>query len=356
MNLDVVKLDEQRPVPSVLLVANAEPGHMGGYLATAAQTLGFDFRLADVRDAYRGNWLQRKLNWRLRGRRPARLSQYSKTIVRMAEDTRPTALVATGFAPLTAKSLRQISNLGVSTSIFLSDDPWNPKQRCRFIWPALLEYDAVFTPRTANQKQLERFGCKRVFYLPFGYDPATHRPDSSAEEVEASLTSDVLFVGGGDADRAELLRPLLDVNLHAAIYGGYWQRFPQYAKVWRGLGTMETVRRATFAAKVSVCLVRRSNRDGHVMRTFEAAATGGCLLVERTDEHLAIFGPEGHCVMYFSNSAELSAKCRAILADDSLQARLRAAVRTKIVDGSNAYADRLREMVDRSQTKGLLSK
>ena len=67
------------------------------------------------------------------------------------------------------------------------------------------------------------------------------------------------------------------------------------------------------AAKVNLCLVRRAKRDGHVMRSFEIAAVGGCMLAQDTDEHREIFGPEGEAVRLFSRrAAPARARCYAI--------------------------------------------
>ena len=60
-----------------------------------------------------------------------------------------------------------------------------------------------------------------------------------------------------------------------------------------------TIRAASASAKVCLCLVRRANRDGHTMRSFEAAAIGGCILAEDTADHREIFGPEDYAARYF---------------------------------------------------------
>ncbi len=54
---------------------------------------------------------------------------------------------------------------------------------------------------------------------------------------------------------------------------------------WRGVADQDTIRSASAAARVCLCLVRRANRDGHVMRSFEAAVIGGCILAQDTADH-----------------------------------------------------------------------
>src|SRR6516165_7140478 len=97
----------------------------------------------------------------------------------------------------------------------------------------------------------------------------------------------------------------------------------------------------TVAAKVDLCLVRRANRDGHVMRSFEIAALGGCMLAEDTTEHREIFGPDGEAVVYFRTAREAAERARAVLADPAERARLSAASRARISSGAHTYRDRL---------------
>jgi hypothetical protein len=77
------------------------------------------------------------------------------------------------------------------------------------------------------------------------------------------------------------------------VAGGYWEKYPALRTHALGLKPPEIIHALTAAAKVNLCLVRRANRDGHVMRSFEIAAIGGCMLVEDTEEHRAIFGGDG---------------------------------------------------------------
>jgi spore maturation protein CgeB len=102
----------------------------------------------------------------------------------------------------------------------------------------------------------------------------------------------------------------------------------------------------TAAAKVNLCLVRRANRDGHVMRSFEIAAIGGCMLAEDTDEHREIFGPEGEAVVYFRNAREAAERTRALLSNSSERKRLAAGLHRRIVGGAHSYVDRLAAMLE----------
>ena len=108
---------------------------------------------------------------------------------------------------------------------------------------------------------------------------------------------------------------------------------------------MEEQRRLYSEIPVSVCLVRRVNRDEHVMRTFEAAAMGACLVMEDTSEHRLLFGEHGECVLYFDSIGSMVDACRRLLADEELRNRLRLEVVRRIREGGHSYVDRLSSML-----------
>jgi len=101
----------------------------------------------------------------------------------------------------------------------------------------------------------------------------------------------------------------------------------------------------TRAAKVNLCLVRRANRDGHVMRSFEIAAAGGCMLAEDTGEHREIFGPDGEAVLYFRSAREAAERALWLLSMPDERARLAAAIRARAGRPNNSYRARLTSML-----------
>src|SRR5262249_53493098 len=112
-----------------------------------------------------------------------------------------------------------------------------------------------------------------------------------------------------------------------------------------GLQPPEALCALTTAAKVNLCLVRRANRDGHVMRSFEIAGLGGCMLAEDTTEHREIFGSDGEAIVYFCNPREAAERAQALLRDPAARARLSAAVQERISRGAHTYQDRLLSML-----------
>jgi spore maturation protein CgeB len=82
------------------------------------------------------------------------------------------------------------------------------------------------------------------------------------------------------------------------------------------------------------------------MRTFEAAAMGGCLLVENTSEHRELFGPNLERVVYFESVQELQSAARWLLAHEPDRRRMANAVHTHITRGAHTYRDRLRSILE----------
>jgi hypothetical protein len=338
--------------PRVLLVADPSPTQLGAHLIDAANSLGVDLQLCATPDAYRGPALVRKANWWLRGRRPARLDAFSANVLDTARAWRPDVVLTTGMAPVTAAVLVELGRLRIRRLNFSTDDPWNPVHAAPWFLQAVPHYDVVFSPRRATVDDLRRAGVARVEYLRFGYNPRAHYPEPPANDAERDrFAADVMLAGGADADRVRVVTPLIDAGFSVALYGGYWTRFAATRPHARGMLDEAGLRKATAAAKVCLGLVRRANRDGHSMRTFEVPAMTGCLLAERTADHLELFGADGDAVRYFEGPDDAVRQVAALLADNGMRDRLVTRAHELVVSGRHTYADRLASMLTMSERR-----
>lgn len=331
----------------VLIAGNPEPVHIGAHLQQAAQAMGLPVEICDIRSAYQGNWLQRQFAWRLRGRRPVRLAMFSSETVEACRSFRADCVIATGIAPLTPDALKAMKEIDTDCINYLTDDPWNQAHYAPWFMETLPHYDRVFSTRRANLEDLRQAGCHRVEHLPFAYNPEIClSAGADTSEINEDSAPDVLFVGGADPDRLPYISALVDAGLQVALYGGYWTRYRKTREFAMGCADPSTLARATARAKVALCLVRRANRDGHVMRSFEIPASGGCMLAENTDEHRVVFGEEKDCVVYFNTIDEMIEKVRWLLDHEDERRRLARAAHQRIVQGRHTYQDRLQSMLD----------
>ena len=334
----------------LLIIGFTRAGHMGSYLASAARQLGLDFQIADAGGADARSRVGRSFYWHLRSKRPARLMQFGAQVLDICARTPPRIVLTTGNAPLDRSHIEVLRGRGIRVINYSTDDPWNPTLRAPWFLSALSSYDAVFTPRRANVDDFRNCGVRAVHYLAFGYDPDVHRP--WPDNKTPAVPSDVLFVGGCDADRIPLIDALIDAGLDVALFGGYWDRHSKTRRYWRGMADQDTIRSTSAAARISLCLVRRANRDGHVMRSFEAAAIGGCILVEDTADHRELFGPENLAVRYFKSIAELVQQAKILVADAELRRRLSIELQKTFAAGGHTYANRLAEILRLSKVNG----
>lgn len=328
----------------LLIIGYRQPGQMGSYLASAAENLGLNYQILDAGRAETSSRIVQSVYWRLRGKRPVNLASFEANVLRVCEETKPTVALTTGCrAPLDGWHIEEMRKLGIRVINYSTDDPWNPVLHAPWFITALPSYDVVFTPRRANLAEFYRCGVRAVHYLPFAYDPLVHRP--WPENIATARPSDVLFVGGCDAERLPLISALAKSGLKLALFGGYWNRHFETREYWRGIADQDTIRAASAAAAICLCLVRRANRDDHVMRSFEAAAIGGCILAEDTPDHRELFGPEDYAARYFKTIEDMVRQAKVLQSDAGLRRRLSLGLRERMVVRSDTYADRLEAML-----------
>ncbi len=334
----------------LLLVGFFQHFHVGAMLRRAVPSLGISAQFCDATPVNQASWLIQHINWRFRDRRPSNISSFSDSLVEMCAVYRPEIMVVTGMIPPHAYALRKIRDMKITCVNYLTDDPWNPALRSEWFLETLPLYHMIFSPRQANLNDLANIGCK-ASYLPFGFDPNLHFLDVCPPHRANEFECDILFYGGADEDRIPYIARLIETGYTVHLYGDYWNRFPQTRRAHKGVAGIQTLRWAVSSAKITLCLVRRANRDGHVMRTFEAAAMGACLLAEDTKEHRAIYGAEGEMVLYFRTIQEMNEKVALLLADDSLRRQLTAKSLDGIAQEKNSYKARLRTMIATSTSE-----
>jgi spore maturation protein CgeB len=339
--------DELGPPPfarniELLIIGASGWTHIGSSLRRAAKRLGTRAVFFDIARAFRGPRVLQSISWHFAGHRPLKLNHFANEVVAWSRQRASHARVAicTGAGPLTAAALVRLKAADVFCINYSTDDPWNHNHRAEWHLRALKHFDIVFTTRRSNIQNFQDLGCADVRYLPFAYDDGLFSPPP-----DATPSYDVLFVGGADRDRVAFIAEFMRYGLRPTLVGGYWGRFYQTRDHSLGTKDVETIGRLTAAAAVNLCLVRRANRDGHVMRSFEIPAVGGFMLAEDTTEHRDMFGAEGSCVLYFKTPEAAAEKAAWALANPDERQRMAGAAHARITNGKNTYADRLVQML-----------
>lgn len=324
------------------------------FFVDAAADLGFEHHFVDEAPYLRPleTSLLHKVGFRLLHRRPLTRWRYNRALLAAARRFDPELVLTVKGAYIMPATLRRIKEeTGAVLINYATDDPFNPANATPDLVAGISVYDIYACTKRAIANDVKRAGAQTVVHTMFGYKPSVHFPETPATPAEAQrFTSDVVFAGGADRDRLRDLEPLLAVGgLSLAFYGGYWERDPRFRPHARGFVRGREYRLALGGARIALCFVRRANRDGHVMRSFEIPACGAFMLAERTDEHLAVFREDEEAA-FFGSPEELVDKVRYYLAHDEARQRIAQAGYTRVTTGRHTYRDRLRELVETAET------
>ncbi len=332
----------------IMLIGYCEPEyHIGNFFREALRLAGCEHSVVDDQEYFGGlaSSIWQKFFYHLLGR-PLNYLAFNRDIVRTAATFRPTLALIVKGAFVSPQTLKKLSALGVKLINYATDDPFNLINSNRDLLAGIPFYDLYACPRRAMMDDIQKAGCPNVAYVPFGYEPRIHYPEAPVNPAEiARFTSDVVFIGNADADRKPVLLPLTQMTrLSIHLRGAFWRRDARFAPLARDFAYGREYRLALTATRIALCLVRRANRDGHVMRTFEIPACGAFMLAERTDEHLAFFR-EDHEVVYFASNEELCDKINYYLTHEAVRQRIAAAGHSRVTGEQHTYRRRLEQIL-----------
>ena len=333
----------------LLIVGNGDDVQIGSMFVRAAHQCHVPVHLVDTRLDLTSTLFDR-LAFRLRNRRHTGEGALNRRVLATASQFTPTVVLVTGLMPVRGSVLEEIRHTSGATVVnYMTDDPFNPRHRSPTALRSIPAYDLYMSLKPAVDDDLRKAGARRICRSWFAYDPTLHFPELPPPGEAARWSADVTFIGGADADRASLLAPVRrwaeEHDKSFAVFGGFWDRFPDYVAHYRGFATGAAYRYALGSAGVLLCPVRRANRDGHTMRTFEAPAAGAFMLLERTPDHRELFDEDRHAA-FFDGPAELRDKAALYLGRDDERRRMAAAAHARITSGGHTYADRLRQILD----------
>lgn len=333
----------------IVLVAIDCVPHLGTSFKDGLRQLGHEVRVVDERWAF--SVLDRRpfraFVRSFAGPGPSLRRLFRTLLLRTCAGFQPQAIIAIKGLALYPDLLREMKSMTAAPLVMYStDNPFNPVVSSPESVESLPLWDLIATPRKANLAELQCRCAGKVIYLPFGYDPALHFHEMPATAKESEkMRSEVVFMGGCDADRIPFLVPLAEAkDLTVRLYGGYYRRLPKLRHLHRGFAYGRRYRMVLSSTKVALCLVRRANEDGHVMRTFEIPACGAFLLAERTSEHQEMF-VENKEAVFFDGPEEMLDKARFYARHEDLRQRIAHAGHVRVTKFPNTYCDRLGELM-----------
>ncbi len=331
---------------TLLIVGNGGDAHVGRHLYQAALALGMDVLMHDTEYANISSLPYKVYRRVVRPSPHTAWRGFSKRLGTICHDYQPRWVIVTGLLPIKSQVLSDIGKVGVARINFLTDDPWNSSHKARWFPENALQYDMIYTPRKANIPDLTALGGPRIEYLPFGYAPDCHFDHGPLAPQEAdAFDIDVAFLGGADSDRAAYIRALLDARFRTRVYGGYWKRYRGLGRHSRGVVTSDVMRKVVRGAKLTLGCVRRANRDGHAMRSFEVPAMAGCLVAEDTEDHRGLFGDAICDAIGFRSPSELVSRVKRLIDDPPSRRQLSVEMHNRIINGRHTYADRLAAII-----------
>jgi spore maturation protein CgeB len=333
----------------LLLVDTTLYAPVSPFFVAAARDLGYGHVFFDDAPYMRPleTSLLHKVGYRMLLRRPLTLWSLNRALLAEARRFRPDLMVVVKGAYIMPTTLRRIKeDTGAVLVNYATDDPFNRAVATPDLRRAIPVYDIYACTKRRIMDDVRRAGCGTVVHTMFGYQPSLHFPEAPATIDEARrFQSDVVFVGTADRDRVRDLKPMLAAHdVSFAFYGGYWSRDDDFRPYARGLAVGRDYRLALGGAKIALCLLRRSNRDTHSLRSFEIPACGAFMLAERTEDHLSLLR-EGAEAVFFSSPEEMLDKIRYYLAHDAERERIARAGHARITAGGHTYHDRLRELI-----------
>lgn len=233
---------------------------------------------------------------------------------------------------------------------YAEDDMMNPAHRSRQVTGAIPHYDLWSTTKSFNARpeEVPALGARKVLFVNNAFDRMAHRPITLDTDTRTAFGADISFVGTYERPRAETLRRLAESGLSVRVWGNGWERMtappPGLEIAFRPVYG-DDYRRAVAASAISLCFLRKGNRDLQTCRSFEIPAIGGFMLHESSPEMEAILAPDREAG-YFSRDEELPEICRRWIADADRRMKVATAGHEKLVSGGHENADRLRQILE----------
>lgn len=220
------------------------------------------------------------------------------------------------------------------------DDMYAWHNRSVYYTLSLPLYDFVVTTKSFNVSELVLIGAKDVFYLNQPYSKQYHKPMLSKH---SKFKHKVLFIGHAEDARFQSMLLLAENGIKVNIYGPGWaskkyrdkhSNLVIHERQLIGTDYAEAISNST----VTLCFLRKLNRDLHTSRSVEIPACNGFMIAERTSEHLEIF-EENEEAVYFSDDNELLEKVSYYLGNEVERVNIQQSGYQRCISSGYSYDD-----------------
>jgi spore maturation protein CgeB len=226
------------------------------------------------------------------------------------------------------------------------DDMYAKHNRSFFYTFSLKFYDLIVTQKSYNVKELVLIGAKKVLFQNKAYSKDIHVP---CNDCDNKYKDKVVFIGFPEKERNESMLYLAKNGIKIDIYGypEAWKKINYYhenitihSKSLYGKDYSE----ALSCAKISLCFLRKINRDLQTSRSIEIPACRGFMIAERTNEHLDLFEEDKEAV-YFNDDKELLQKVNYYLENEQERLRISNNGYYKSITKDYSYDNRINEIL-----------
>lgn len=323
----------------LLFVSNSSPDRLNHILDGFLSLKDLEIKVLDQNITYRPSSLPSKIFKKLKI--PRDFDNLNGRLLDMIKIYNPDIIFIVKGNLIHAKVLAHISNTYPATKLvsWSLDDMFAWHNRSLFYTLGLKFYDFVFTSKSYNIDELKSLGAKTVIFLYQAFSQKYHKP----YRLNANLGQviDILFIGFAEKSRFEYLEYLASNNLKISVYGSGWNK-KKYTKHHNNqeihpydlIG--DDYARAISNAKITLCFLRKANRDLHTSRSIEIPAIGGFMVAERTDEHKVLFEEDKEAV-YFDSKEELLEKVMYYLKNESAREFIRSAGHRRCLEEDYSY-------------------
>ena len=252
--------------------------------------------------------------------------------------------------PTTLKKIKKISKKTKIIS-WNSDDMMQSHNSSYYYLLSIKYYDLIVTTKFPNTlpNELQRYGAKKILLQDNSYIETIHRP--LIKKITKPKKSPILFVGFAEKDRFRSMNFLAKNGIKVDIYGSGWEKsfYKLNAHHNLNINTRNLVgdeySEAISNAYISLCFLRKINRDVQTARSVEIPACLGLMLAERTDEHIKMFEEDKEAV-YFSSDNELLEKINYLINNEHVRDEIAKNGYRKCMKSKMSYIDRLNVILE----------